>query len=604
MLSPNAAYRNLLKESFEFAYEKREDPWTQDSTMRGIARELRQQGLLPGAKVLDIGLGQGVEVEEYFREGALVVEGIDLVETPAMKRLKEKHGEAFNFHRGFFQDIHALEHRYSLVIDNGCFHHQEKEEHIAYLQKIYSLLKSGGNLFLLTYAPKEEMGASFQGKLRDGRLGFAFHENDLHTTLAQAGFSEARSTRLRQVDGEHFYLLTQATKKLSQKALLFSPLPRDIERLSALGYECWTVWPTENISPLFFSLSQKVQKIADRFIRYEELNIDILRQENFAAATFIGPDDFFPQAAALFRDLKIRDIEAKQRAFYDKHLMREKLRAAGIEKVRSAFVGNAEELRAAVAELGFPCIAKPRDGASSIGVRKISSSDDLKRLETELEGQAIYHVVEHFVEGLQISVEAVSLSRGKHLIAGITEKFPVLPPNFIEVGGVMPARISNEERESVAALVSQMLDLLDYDNGLSHTEIILSKELGPIIVETHPRAGGLMPFLVEATTGKDMLSELVKSSAVQKDFQSQNFVVLKILEFPEGAIYDQAIDVDTLRKSPGYVFHNVWLKVGQRLSKPTNNLDRHGYLIVRGEDEKNAFANLEIALAHFQRYLS
>ena len=84
----------------------------------------------------------------------------------------------------------------------------------------------------------------------------------------------------------------------------------------------------------------------------------------------------------------------------DKPAMKQALREAGVACAASTAASSADEIRAFVAEIGFPVILKPRSSAGAEGTRRV---DDPRELERAIAASGLEHgaavAVEEFVEG-------------------------------------------------------------------------------------------------------------------------------------------------------------------------------------------------------------
>ncbi|WP_328956966.1 ATP-grasp domain-containing protein [Kitasatospora purpeofusca] len=194
------------------------------------------------------------------------------------------------------------------------------------------------------------------------------------------------------------------------------------------------------------------------------------------------------------------------RLVHHKPSMRERLRAAGVDPTPAAVVRDEEELRAFVAEHGYPCIAKPADGVGSVGIRRIESAADLApalAVAGERGPWASGEVlVERFHRGPQFSVESFS-EGGRHRVVCLTRKFSD-PRTYVEVGHVLPARVPEATREAIAAHVEAVLDAVGITFGPTCTEVVWTDE-GPRTIETHVRmSGARIPYLVRSALGVDL----------------------------------------------------------------------------------------------------
>jgi tRNA (cmo5U34)-methyltransferase len=127
-------------------------------------------GLLPkknGAKVLDLGCGTGLELEEYFKiNGGASVVGIDLA--PGMLgALKKKLGDRdIKLILGSYFEVDFGEDIFDAAVSVESLHHFMKEEKIPLYGKLYKALKSGGYFILTDYfAASEEDEKRFRQEL-------------------------------------------------------------------------------------------------------------------------------------------------------------------------------------------------------------------------------------------------------------------------------------------------------------------------------------------------------------------------------------------------------------------------------------------------------
>ncbi|MFB8274830.1 ATP-grasp domain-containing protein [Nocardia colli] len=189
---------------------------------------------------------------------------------------------------------------------------------------------------------------------------------------------------------------------------------------------------------------------------------------------------------------------------YDKTLMRQRLRACGIDDTPAAAVETAQDLEHFAAEHGLPLILKPRSGSGSEHIVRVSTAAELPAALSQVDGDQL---VERYLDGDEVSVEAFS-EGGVHRIVGITRKLK--DAGFVEIGHVIRAATATDE--PVARYVRSVLDALGISYGPTHTELIQTVA-GPRIVETHTRAGGdQIPQLLHAATGIDLVELAVRQS--------------------------------------------------------------------------------------------
>jgi len=159
----------------------------------------------------------------------------------------------------------------------------------------------------------------------------------------------------------------------------------------------------------------------------------------------------------------------------DKPSMKEALRAAGVPCARSTGAQNAAEARAFAAEVGYPLILKPRDGAGASGTHRV---DDEAELEAVLARTAFDRgaslAVEEFVEGHEGFYDTLAIG-GEPAHEFVTHYYPNvleamrtrwISPQFIATNRVESAPGYSELRE----LGRKVLQKLDIGTSATHME--------------------------------------------------------------------------------------------------------------------------------------
>ncbi|MFE8914585.1 ATP-grasp domain-containing protein [Streptomyces globisporus] len=179
---------------------------------------------------------------------------------------------------------------------------------------------------------------------------------------------------------------------------------------------------------------------------------------------------------------------AAVRRIRTKDACRAALAAAGFRQPAVRVCSDASEARAFLAATAGPWVVKPRDGADSAGVRKVTGPDDLPAALAQLPDREAPFLVEEFVDGREFSVEGVFVGGSPRVLA-VTAKEKLPPPYFVEIGHVLPADLSEETRRSVEDTVTAALTALELCFGLFHVELWLTAE-GIVLGEVHVRIGG------------------------------------------------------------------------------------------------------------------
>ncbi|KIF78051.1 hypothetical protein QR77_38045 [Streptomyces sp. 150FB] len=326
------------------------------------------------------------------------------------------------------------------------------------------------------------------------------------------------------------------------------------------------------------------------------------------------------KTAAISEDL---GLPAPSRDTYryvsDKCAMRARLAAAGIDDTPAALVSTESEVRRFAESAGYPLICKPVSGVGSRGVSLIRSCDDIP---TALRGGAeAAHtldvtalMVERFHEGQEFSVEAFS-DRGRHLVACVTEKH-IEPTRFVELGHVLPAPLPTGSQDLVEKTVTDMLSALGVENGVTHTEVILTDGVVRI-VETHLRpAGDKIPKMLAHVSRIDLVDALARQSlgleafedvlAARRRFGSgpATYAAIWYASSDAGGRVDAVDGVEEARGMDGVVEVSVDVRAGDRLSPLTMSRDRPAHAWAVGDAPEEALQRARAAVGVLRFHVS
>lgn len=236
--------------------------------------------------------------------------------------------------------------------------------------------------------------------------------------------------------------------------------------------------------------------------------IDAISQRPRRPAAIFSNSDHLQTSTALgahYFGLPGKDWQTTYRA-KNKAAMREQLHALGIDTLWHATVSSAGEL-AALAQIPFPAVVKPREGVASLQV-----SLARERAELELQCAAAWAdnpgrpmLIEEYIEGPLHTLE--TLGDGQQLLAlgGFEVKLSA-PPFFVEHEAVWtpgPPRGS-------AARVLEMVRRFGVGFGACHTEFVLTRQ-GPRLIEINYRnIGDYREFLLQDTLGIPLFETVLR----------------------------------------------------------------------------------------------
>ena len=165
--------------------------------------------------------------------------------------------------------------------------------------------------------------------------------------------------------------------------------------------------------------------------------------------------------------------------------------------------------------LNYPVIVKPTDRSGSRGVSKLEDENKLKKAVENALSESIEKkvIIEEFIEGSEVSVEAISW-KGQHFILAITDKVTTGPPHFVEIEHHQPSQLDNKTQNKIKTNVINALDALNIEFGASHSEFKITSSGKVFIIEVGARMGGdfIGSHLVELSTDFDFLKEVINVS--------------------------------------------------------------------------------------------
>lgn len=233
----------------------------------------------------------------------------------------------------------------------------------------------------------------------------------------------------------------------------------------------------------------------------------------------------------------------------------------------------------------FPLIVKPTDRSGSRGVTKVENKIELENailrgLEESLEKKV---VIEEFINGVEVSVEAVSW-KGIHTIITITDKVTTGAPYFVELEHHQPSMLSEEIQEKIKKETIKALNSLQIQFGASHSEFKITSSGKVYAIEVGARMGGdfIGSHLVELSTGFDFVKSVINIAlgefhTVSVDSQNASgvYFLCKETEYLL-PFFDKKNDFEVEKRILNVSLTNI-----------TNSNDRSGYLIYKSNKKVN-----------------
>lgn len=288
----------------------------------------------------------------------------------------------------------------------------------------------------------------------------------------------------------------------------------------------------------------------------------------------------------------------------NKWAMRQRLAGSGVPSAGAMLVDGRDSLLRFGDSYGYPFILKPADLFGGLGVRKVHDPIEADAAWNQLLNwqesgmgkgppglvQLGHFIMEEYIDGPEYSVEAFSFA-GRHVVVAVTEKM-VDDRYFAEVGHVVPARVETAVEREIVSTVTRFLDVIGVADGPTHTEIRVGPQ-GPVIIESHNRAGGdRIRDLVQAVYGIDLTRytvgwpfRLVKELPVRPD--PAGGACVRYFHGSAGRVAAIHGLTEALQH-PDAIAAEAFVRPGDEIGPLQDNFDRVGLVAVRGPDSDAA----------------
>jgi biotin carboxylase len=208
----------------------------------------------------------------------------------------------------------------------------------------------------------------------------------------------------------------------------------------------------------------------------------------------------------------------------DKLAMRVRLAAA--EVPQPAFTtlapgAGADDVVAAVARVGLPCVIKPTTLSGSQGVLRADTADEAVVVARRVRAIAVSAgvaadaplLVERFSPGAEVAVEGLLVAGELHALAVFDKPDPLDGPAFEETIYVTPSRLTPADTAAVLAATSGATSALGLRDGPVHAEVRVDGGRASVIEVAARTIGGLCSRALSFSMGRS-LEELVIAHAL------------------------------------------------------------------------------------------
>jgi biotin carboxylase len=255
------------------------------------------------------------------------------------------------------------------------------------------------------------------------------------------------------------------------------------------------------------------------YVRRDMPPADIRKGAAYLARTerldrIVALDDFDVETAAMLREyLHVPGMgETTGRAFRDKLAMRARARVAGIPCPDFVHVVNHDAIDEWTGRVPAPWVLKPRSQAAAIGIKKVSSAEQLWQILDALGDARPEYLLEQFIPGDVYHVDSLVFDR--QIVFAAASRYGTPPMAVAHEGGIFVTQTLNDADATVRELKAtnaRVLESFGMQRGVSHTEFIRSRDGGIYFLETSARVGGAyIVDVVEAATGINLWREWSK----------------------------------------------------------------------------------------------
>ncbi len=232
---------------------------------------------------------------------------------------------------------------------------------------------------------------------------------------------------------------------------------------------------------------------------------------------------------------------------------------------------------------------KPLQSQSSVGVRLVTAVDQLASAyatASAVGGPSV--LIEQFIDGVEITVESVSLN-GRCSVLAISEKAHYAHNPCVARLLAYPPRFPNATLDRIRKTARAVVEILGLETGLSHAEYRVREEI-PYLVEVAARGGGngiastIVPHVSGVDTYSVVIRNLLGDNALLPQIQSRA-AILEFFDFAAGQI--DGIDgiSECLKRGLAKVI-DVPYSAGDWVRAAEDDRNRPGYFIALGENRE------------------
>jgi len=298
-----------------------------------------------------------------------------------------------------------------------------------------------------------------------------------------------------------------------------------------------------------------------------------------------------------------------------KYHQTERLHECGIRGIRQTFAANAEECLAWQKQWNkWPIIVKPAESGGTDGVFWCHNAEDCRTaFDTECHKMNVNGVVnnkllcQEFLDGPEYVIDAVSYE-GQHVVSGmwVYEKIHNSETKAISYCYARFIESTGEIQEKIIRYIFEVLTVLGIKYGPTHSEVIITPDGEPCLVESGARMHGLKgPKMTELATGMGTHELVVDVYAhegrIFKDLVKRDYrYVVKKYAFEtmfnnsmKKGTLKRDLNVEVLKKCDSCIDAVGLIKKGQNLIITRDLGSAPGYMLNVHSSLEKCFADIQ-----------
>ena len=336
----------------------------------------------------------------------------------------------------------------------------------------------------------------------------------------------------------------------------------------------------------------------------------LARAEDVDGLVAPGSDHAVALAARVASRLGLAHPVAPEAALLasSKRRQRERLAEAGIPQPRSLVCRTLDEVAAAAAELGYPCVVEAPDPLGERGVALAPDPEALAHAaaEASVDSSDSYWLVEELVGGSLVTLTGF-LRGGDLMPLLLTDREPAPPPAFgVPLVHLWPADLTDGEREAVVRVAAAAAAALGVGEGTVTAQVLVTPEAALLAKLSARTGGGHDADLCRAALGIDLddlaiaaaLGEAVAAGRL-KTAVEVGAACVRFLVAPPGELQVTSGE-EAARAVPGVRRVRLYRSPGHRFGELRRASDRAGAIVTTGRDRADARRTAEAAAARIE----